>query len=59
MIKAITVHHFPFAVETEAPTQHKLLTPALGRPVVLLHHGHSPSWIMPLGLKSKIQAEPN
>lgn len=41
MIIAITVHYFPFDVEAEAPTQPKLLTPTLGRPMVLLHCGSS------------------
>lgn len=41
MIVAITVHYFPFDVEAEAPTQPKLLTPTLGRHMVLLHCGHS------------------
>lgn len=40
-VTAIAIRCFSLDVEVEAPSQHKLLTPTLGRPIVLLQHGHS------------------
>lgn len=57
MIIAITVHYFPFDVEAEAPTQPKLLTPTLGRPMsssTVVAHLRG---IMSLRLNTEIQAE--